>query len=74
MKIYARGGNVSLVYENKKKHKHNKHILQRQQQLKQQHNYMQIGGHIPASSWSRVLQFAGRDASGSMSFKDSSAF
>ena len=45
----------------KKKHKHNNHVLQRQQQLKQQHNYMQIGRPIPASSWSRVLQFAGRD-------------
>ena len=39
----------------------------------QKKNYMEIGRPIPASSWSRVLQFAGRDASGSMSFKDSSA-
>ena len=41
--------------------KHNNHVLQRQQQLKQQHNYMQIGRPIPASCWSRVLRFAGRD-------------
>ena len=27
----------------------------------QKKNYMQIGRPIPASSWSRVLQFAGRD-------------
>ena len=26
MKIYARGGNDSLVYEKKKKHKQNKHM------------------------------------------------
>ena len=53
---YARRGNVSLMHEKK-----NNHVLQRQQQLKQQHNYMQIGRPIPASSWSRDLQFAGRD-------------
>ena len=47
------------MYE--KKHKHNNHVLQRQQQLKQQLNYMQIGRPIPASCWSRVLKFAGRD-------------
>ena len=29
---------VSVMYEKKRKHKHNKHDVQRQQQLKQQHD------------------------------------
>ena len=41
--------------------KHYNHVWQQQQQQKQQHDYMQIGRPIPASSWSRVLQFARRD-------------
>ena len=32
------GGNVSVVQDKKKKNKHNQHDVQRQRQLKQQHD------------------------------------